>query len=183
MSQTQKHLDAIQRSDHVDLPGSSWRAVPQLLLMTALFAFSVGLAWGSPSTSQRIGGMIAAPVCLLGIVDAIHRIVTRRGAIRIRPEGIAERAEPVIPWRMLAEAEAGRDTDDAHDMRVLLILSSEGRDWARRNDIRLKDVHKPLRARGIEMPVLRGCNHQETADVLTVAIRINRQRLGLPPVG
>lgn len=36
--------------------------------------------------------------------------------------------------------------------------------------------------RGIEIPLLRDCTADETAKVLSAAIRIHRSRLGLPPV-
>lgn len=180
MSQLHKHLDAIQRSNHVDLPGSAVREGKYLVLMLGLLAFVTISLFTEESGFKQGGLLLVGLLILLLVYAAAWNLATVRHAIRIRPDGIAERNQPVIPWRMLAEAQAGRDTDDAYDMRVLLILTSEGRDWARAHDVLLKDVHKPLRARGIEMPVLRGCNHRETADVLTVAIRLNRQRLGLP---
>lgn len=163
MSRMQHHPDAIQRSNHVDLPGTRWRHLPQLLLTSALGAASAAMAWSEPGLWRPLGYGLVALVCCLGALHVLHLIATSRRAIRIRPEGIAERGGAAIPWRMLTEAESGRDTDEAWDMRVLLILSSDGRAWARANDVRLKDVHRPLRARGIEVPVLRGCNHQETA--------------------
>ncbi|MEL4358365.1 MULTISPECIES: hypothetical protein [unclassified Luteococcus] len=182
MSQMQRQLDTIHRSNHVDLPGSAVREGRYFLLTLGLLAF-VTISLFTEESRFRQGGLVLLGLLVLLLVyAAVWNLATVRHAIRIRPDGIAERDQPVIPWRMLAEAEAGRDTDEAWDMRVLLILTSEGRDWARAHDVLLKDVHKPLRARGIEMPVLRGCNHQETADVLTVAIRLNRLRSGLPPV-
>lgn len=128
MSRMQKHLDAIKRSNHVDLSGGAVREGKYLLFMLGLLAF-VTISLFTEESRFKQGGLVLLGLLVLLLVNAAAwNLATVRHAIRIRPDGIAERDQPVIPWRMLAQAQAGRDTDGAYDMRVLLILTSEGHD-------------------------------------------------------
>lgn len=181
MSRLQKHLNAVHGSPCVDLPGSGWRVLGELLLQTILFSLALGMLLEVESSWQRLGLAFVTLLTLVGVAWAAYRLVHIRRTIRIRPEGLAERNGRVLPWQYLSGAHHGKDDrgGDDHRRRILVTFTPEGYDWAEREGIVLTCITRPYLAEGVAFPVVAGCSREETADLLTVAIRLHRQQLGL----
>lgn len=185
MSQLHKHLDAIHRHEEVDVPGSTWREASQLVPMIAMVVFLVAtMVMGKPGPWKLLLLGLATLLPLAGVVYCSWLLLTLRRAIRITRHGLSTRNDRVIGWEMLAGATHGEEAsgyEGTTRKRVLALPTPEGRAWARAQGIPLIQVVKPERALGFPMPEARGCSRQETAELLTVAIRLHRQHLGLPP--
>lgn len=184
MSQLHKHLDAIHRHEEVDIPGSAWREIAQLVPMLAMvvyIAFSLAMGKPGPLGPLALGGFALLPTA--GVVYCSWLLATTRRAIRITRQGLSTRNDRVIGWKMLAGATHGEEAsgyEGTTRKHVIALPTPEGRAWARAQGISLTQLVKPERALGFRIPEARGCSREETAQLLTVAIRLHRQHLGLP---
>ncbi|MEL4503587.1 hypothetical protein AAEX63_01475 [Luteococcus sp. H138] len=175
---------AVQRDQRVDLPGSTsslmWRtAAPGALVLT-----SVAVAIGSTNTLVRIVAAALGLAMAVATLAGFASLTRVRRTYRIRPEGLSVDGSPVIAWPLIGGAFRRTDpgTDRGPKEFPVLSLTDDGLVWLRQHGTaRMKLAHRPD-LRGLEIPLVRGCDPEQTAKLLSVAVRAHRTRLGLPPV-
>lgn len=181
MNSAEKYSTAIQTSTAVDLPANTWREWVRLVFLIAILVVASLQALSHPSPGVRAALGLVVLLLLIGVILTLKTFTSRRPAIRISPEGMAVRDGKVVPWEAMSGAVAGKNTGgEHHTKRVLVTLTASGEQWAESAGWPRLWINSPTRTDGLLFPVVRGCSHEETAEVLSAAIRTHRQRLGLP---
>lgn len=175
---------AIEQGQSVDLPGRTSSLTWRTIAPAALTLTSTAVALGGSNAAMRLLAALFALAMAAATLAALASLTRIRRTYRIRPDGLSVDGSPVIAWPLIGGAfrHTAPHTDRGAKDFPVLSLTDDGLAWLREHGTtRLKLAHRDG-LRGIEIPLVKHCNADQTTTLLSVAIRAHRSRLGLPPV-
>lgn len=200
MSQLHKHLDPnahrshmgkpdelihlVQQQPTAQLPGKTsqlaWRATAASTLAVLL----LGVAATSQGTLTRVLSLLLGTGVAVAAVSNLVNLGRAPRLYRISPQGLSWSGSPPMPWPLIAGAFRTEqpNANGPNEELAILSLTDEGQAWLRQHGtLRARTTYRSD-LRGIPMPLIKGCTTEQTAKVLSAAIRAHRSHLGLPPV-
>lgn len=175
---------AVENQESVDLPGRTSSLVWRTIAPAVLTFTSAAVALGGSSTVIRLVAAAFGLAMAVATLAGFASLTRVRHTYRILPEGLCVDGSPVIAWPLIAGAFRRMDpsTDRGAKEFPVLSLTDDGLAWlGQHGTARMKLAHRKD-LRGMQVPLAKGCNPDQTAKLLSAAIRAHRSRLGLPPV-
>lgn len=176
--------NALEQGQSVDLPGHTSSLLWRTLAPAVLAVTSAAAALGSSTALVRILAAAFGLAMVVATLAGLASLGRARHTYRILPEGLCVDGSPVIAWPLIGGAFRHTDphTDRGAQEFPVLSLTDDGLAWLRQHGTaRMKLAHRKD-LRGMQVPLAKGCNPEQTAQLLSAAVRAHRSPLGLPPV-
>ncbi|WP_420176799.1 hypothetical protein [Luteococcus sp. OSA5] len=184
MGKPDELIRLVQQQPTAQLPGKTSQLLWKAGAATVLALLLLATAASAQSTATRLLALVFGAGMAVAAVSNLVNLGRAPRLYRISPQGLSWSGSPPMPWPLIAGAFRTEqpNVNGPNEELAILSLTDEGQAWLRQHGTLRGRTTYRSDLRGIPMPLIKGCTTEQTAKVLSAAIRAHRSHLGLPPV-